>query len=584
MTGTADISSTMLSHAEAVAAVEEWLKANAPGRPLNAKELKQYRDDKFTSGWRISCCYQDVELELDLLLDGSFPYSLARVAVATPLPFPSYPHVEEDGMLCLVSGLAEPNPLNPVGIVQNVLAWAGAVLEAGISGRNHDDFRSEFLSYWNPGVAKVPVRSILEPCEPSRMIRYWAGEQFYFVGENENAVRRWFQSSGLNISSAPLPTAMLLWLEKAPLPSEYVRTAADIWDLIEGSVPERLNWLKRSALEERRVLVVLGAQTQNGICLSAARFSPPTIKGFRKGRAPLELLDRPYFEKISITRMAVYRADPYWVHGRDRNGDLPALNSARVAMLGCGSLGGSIVHQLAQAGVGELLLVDGDALTWANTGRHQLGAEWVGHNKAVALKTSLQRAFPSIRVAERAIPWQQIEDVSEILNSCDLIISTIGSWGPEAELNAWHVATGRKRPIIYGWTEPHAVAAQAVHIGNEGACFACGVSEFGRPKLCVSIWPAERERVQEPACGAYFQPYGPIALSACVSLVAGLAVDTLLEKSSSGCLHIWAAPTADIKAAGGNTSPEWSSMAGVETGGLFRSLSWSRDDRCSFCS
>ena len=78
------------------------------------------------------------------------------------------------------------------------------------------------------------------------------------------------------------------------------------------------------------------------------------------------------------------------------------LESKRVLLLGCGSVGGHVAFALARAGIGALTLVDHDIFTAENTYRHVLGKPYWGTRKALAMKQALTAQLPFVSV--RAIP------------------------------------------------------------------------------------------------------------------------------------------------------------------------------------
>jgi hypothetical protein len=90
-----------------------------------------------------------------------------------------------------------------------------------------------------------------------------------------------------------------------------------------------------------------------------------------------------------------------------------------------------------------------------------------------------------------------------------------------------------------------------VLIFSGGACLQCGFSIDGESKLRVTEWPKEATEQREPACGAVFQPYGPIELLGTVSAAAGLALDALLKKVTAATHRAWAGPQAWLTGAGG---------------------------------
>jgi hypothetical protein len=77
----------------------------------------------------------------------------------------------------------------------------------------------------------------------------------------------------------------------------------------------------------------------------------------------------------------------------------------------------------------------------------------------------------------------------------------------ESALNRWHIAQGRGRPVLYGWTEAHACAGHAVVIAGEDGCLQCHIGRTGAPALTVVEWADGGDANQEePACGAHYQP------------------------------------------------------------------------------
>lgn len=205
------------------------------------------------------------------------------------------------------------------------------------------------------------------------------------------------------------------------------------------------------------------------------------------------------------------------------------LLGATVAVIGCGSVGAPVACALAQAGVGRLILVNSETLTWPNVGRHPLGATTVGRNKAEALAERLRADFPHLKVEHRACGLHQlIVHDEDQLAAADMIVAATGSWVAESALNRWHVRQGRRQPIVYGWTEAHACAGHAVAIGQNGGCLQCHIGRTGVPELTAVEWPNDSDIAhEEPACGPHYQPYGPVELAYVNAMIAEVALDCL---------------------------------------------------------
>jgi hypothetical protein len=235
-------------------------------------------------------------------------------------------------------------------------------------------------------------------------------------------------------------------------------------------------------------------------------------------------------------------------------------------------LGGPIACTLAQAGIGRIVLVDPDVLSWPNVGRHPLGASAVGRNKAEALAERLQADFPDLQIQGRACGLHEVLQTDPgLLAVADLLIAATGSWTAENALNRWHVDQGRRRTILYAWTEAHACAGHAVAIVSEGGCFQCHIGRTGAPSFKVVTWPYGGDANQEePACGAHYQPYGPVELSYVTAMISDLALDCLLKPPSQSLNRVFATSQRRIEELGGRWSDDWlaeqgESVIGVRT-------------------
>jgi hypothetical protein len=181
--------------------------------------------------------------------------------------------------------------------------------------------------------------------------------------------------------------------------------------------------------------------------------------------------------------------------------------------------------------------------------------------------------------------WEEVAKATPgFLSSCDLVVSATGDWAAEGALNEWHLSEGRRRPVIYGWTEPYACAGHAVAITGNGGCLQCGLSTAGVPGLRVTEWTPGVTQRQEPACGVVYQPYGPVELGQIVNLIAELAVDCLLGAITSSTHRIWAGRRTRLETSGGKWTPEWLTIAGNRLqGGFIEERTWQDSLSCIEC-
>jgi len=574
--------------------VGKWLAANTGARPLAEAELQRYKTEGARCGWRLDVAVCDRPVALDLVIDSRFPRSRPMVALAEPPAFPSYPHVEEDGRLCIVEDSDELDHSQPIAIVKAVLGGAAEILERGVAGTNHAEFQTEFLSYWKPTAKGDAINSLVDPCGGTRRVKLWRSKAGYFVAEDRSTLNAWLA----NRAGKGLPrdvqcsSALLLWLDQPLLPSEYPKTPEDL-----RALAARLGEPASATLdaflghEQQDWVVLLGAEADNGPCFAAVtiksgkrngRKGSRGTTGFRKGKAPPAVVLGQARHGV-LARHRVERADPWWIHGRDGNADLTTLRASRVVMVGCGSLGAPIARLLAQAGVSEIDLVDPDQLKLENISRHVLGADTSRQNKAAALAQRLQRDFPHSRAMGHPCAWQKLAaDNPGILAQADLVVSTVGSWSHEAELNVRQLETGHPATILYAWAEPYASAGHAVLIGKSGGCLACGLSPTGHAQFRAAEFSAPTLQ-REAACGNYFQPYGAPEITAIASMAADLALDRLLGRADDGAYRIASGREPAIARAGGIWTGDWRAATQNRPSATLVERVWRHDPVCPAC-
>jgi molybdopterin-synthase adenylyltransferase len=126
------------------------------------------------------------------------------------------------------------------------------------------------------------------------------------------------------------------------------------------------------------------------------------------------------------------------------------LGSARVAIVGCGALGGLQAEALARAGVGHITIIDRDFVEISNLQRQFLFTEkdaTEGLPKAVAAERRLLEINSAIRV-RGVIADLDPSNAQELLDGSQLILDATDNFETRFLINDFAVA--RKVPWIYG--------------------------------------------------------------------------------------------------------------------------------------
>jgi hypothetical protein len=539
---------------------------------------------------------------LRVLIDAQFPFSLPHFFLVDRPSFLTWPHIERDGLLCLLAESKATGFRHPEDMVGELLGDVYHLVCSSESGENESDFRTEFYSYWDRSLLErtEKIFSLLKMDGRSRLIRIWRDETRPVVGESEEQVLSWLRRRhGNQPQFDTTDVACLLWLPEALLPREYPKTAGNLYRLAM-TTPGGAKLLEQfSTIGNSPFYFILGAESGNGPCLAGVKANRPLIAdirgkrrdhllhGFRPGKVPKSLVtQRMFSEASSASRMNVERVDSAWIHGRGYDPHHESLSVKKVVVIGCGSIGAPIAQHLAMAGVGNLRLVDPQDLSWANVGRHPLGAEHVGHNKATTLAAKLQLSYPHAEIRGFGLCYEEfLSTEAQILAEADLIVCATADWEMESLLNLQRVHGEINSPILYTWTEPHACAGHAVLLPFVSPCLQCGMTLRGEARAEITKWRRDTETRSEPACGAVFQPYGPIELQGSISMAASLALDSLLGIIKQSIHRVWASPHALLVEAGGDWSDTWrNGHPEREKGGIQEDWAWEKDDLCPVCS
>lgn len=589
------------SRRHALLAVERALREHV-GPSLTRLEYAEirstYADRQYSDGWRFSVAFTDGETRrIDLVVSEVFPSIPPRAALVDRPDYLTWPHIEHDGILCLLNNLSEVDPNNPGAVALNIVNRAVRLVEELIEGKIVErDFREEFLTYWFYG-ASSSVRDVItlfDPPQSSCMMTSCLHEGVTYVGRDDDELAYWIsnrfgEKASRRIRNRSKPVAYI-WLSKPPLPQEYPQSGADVMALAHKESEANAQLLSESALQEAtELLCLIAAEGRGGPGIVPVHIDRSaklnglgrTAKdqfhtGFRPGKTPDAIKLAKTFGTNTVRRTQVARADGPWIHGRGKDARSRELLGKSATVFGCGSVGSFVAENLARSGVGGLNLVDYDELVWANVGRHVLGATSVGRNKALALAERLQSEFPHLEIkgfdasANRVIAKDQLG-----LLDVDVIVSLMGNWASECLLDQWHGFNGRPLPVVYGWTEDHALAGSAVAVAKEGGSLACGLDSIGAPKMPAIIWSEDQQLDTEPSCADHYRPYGAVELAGTTTLISRMIVDELLNPSLASYRNLWIGRSNEIAALGGSINPVLLSEVGSEiVGSQVVKLAW----------
>jgi molybdopterin/thiamine biosynthesis adenylyltransferase len=549
---------------------------------ISTEDLQLYcmQGHVFIKGWEFAADFAGVQINLRILADQDFPFSVARIGIAPPHDF-VFAHLESGSLLCLDP--AQSVCWNrPSEAVAELLSQATEVIESGLSADGTDEeTRREIIAYWDKSEGKKRAKGLLSPNDPARMIHMVRYNRQTILSDNRADAKSYISSGGGKLKPTQFGEKVpLLWLKRPPSNSQLPSTIASFVRLVLDEAVAGTDLLEEYLLSSTgRNTVILAFADENGVGFIGVEF--PKVR-FQNGPAKALAFIHDSDMTKEIERISIRREDADWVFGRDQNKDLESLRTANVAMIGAGSLGSYVALSLASAGIGRIELIDPQIMMAENTSRHVLGANYIGLAKADALAGRLRSQFKVSEFASFIGSWQNwVKSGQAELSGFDLVISTIGDWPSEAHLATYLRSQGAAIPALFAWLEPRAIASQAVFLPNKSPCLFCGFTNNGEPIRKVTDWDTSTHK-RAPLCGGHFQPYGANALLAHSSHIAGQAVNAILGNLENPTNSFQSLGSPDSE--GGNWSDWWKGLHGGTVPDACRiEMAWRRDKSCRIC-
>jgi len=480
--------------------------------------FKKEKNDEFRGTLKVS----GIEIPLRVVLPESFPWVLPHLFVKREELPKRVPHVEANGKVCLLpnTGILIDSS-RPADVLRDALERAHSVLEKGLEGENVGDFISEFQAYWNAAASIEELGLICPVDPPSReivVISYDdSGHPKGIVANDLRSARTWLQKRGLKRCN--FEKGYLYHLTRAFIPPDFNETVsikeAFAW-LKNNSAPAMYAYFKREFDQcEQPFVVLISFPTgpKNGWTVCGIRITPKAVssnpnqsKGSSNEVSPEDSEVSNYDE--SICRVSIKRFDAGYL--LPRAGATQTLNSKQVIVVGCGAIGSALATHLASMGAGNVVLIDPDTFSADNVHRHTLGFQYIGVQKARALRHLLQTRFPHLDFEYRT---EQVEKILEkeltLLESADLVAITIGDETIELLLND---ALRFTIPRIHAWVDPLGLGGHVLAIAEEShsGCYRCLFGEDAKLGLfnkASFVAPGQEVHQTFAGCAGYFAPF-----------------------------------------------------------------------------
>ncbi|MBP4049367.1 ThiF family adenylyltransferase [Chromobacterium violaceum] len=480
----------------------------------------------------------------ELILPRGFPeQAIARIRLSSDAVL-RVPHVEYNGLLCIDGDPGPGRGLDGTQRVQTLLhKFYKEFLDPWSDGELDGDFAKEPQNYWTVNVAKLQTdadtaRVVWTVDDVPRKAQVREGllllpTRLIVAGDGDNQfVQRIVASLGYQAKQRVRVIIADIPISHSFVPGTWPKNVDALVRVLRARLkPAEYRRFLEQSLRKRRSRehrVALFRNHEGGFAFVLPG-GPPTIH-IEANR------HRARHSRSTIQPLLVDRVDPDWTVGRDQISQVSVRQQKHVVVFGAGALGSPVVEQLAKGGVGRITLVDFDTMESANLGRHLLGIQHVGYEKAAAVAEEVKRSYPSCRItpyigtAER---WLR----SNVLNGVDAVLDLTGE--PEVR---WHLNEARRKhpcPLIVGWMEPFVAAAHVCLLTPETLWFSDQASTEDRLKLLEAVdWPEDVIR-QVPGCSSRFQAYTSANAAYAVALVSENALRVVDGEEDSSKVLSW---------------------------------------------
>ncbi len=432
------------------------------------------------------------------------------------------PHLGSDGYLCYIAKDSVVLDIyDPIGQSLACIKRAEVVLRQILKGDMIQDLEEEFYAYWGgEELCLVDMQDQNLGKQKTLVIKTKSG-LMPVVTDDEVRTGKKLKALGYCLAEYTLLTYRIRTGVK-PRPHITCWPPKTVKDILAWQ--GLLDFRCRKKIEQR---IQEGAATKTNGALILIE-SPLITYGFivfynrpkyQNGKGKLTRL-RDVVYSLKVSPVSVIRIDDRYMAERNIPG-YKTLAGIRVAIVGCGTIGGYLAEMLVKSGAGtskgQLILIDSDILLPQNIGRHRLGFPNLFANKAVGLYDELCRISPGADI--RAFP---VDVMQAQLGKLDLLIDATG----EESLGHWLCERYLKSTsMLTVWVEGPGTAVRALlHNTSYGACYRC-LYEANKKGLYQTVVGSMPNIMAGQGCEGLYVPFPATVSVQAASLAAEMVMN-----------------------------------------------------------
>ncbi|MCI5221539.1 MAG: hypothetical protein D3924_02355 [Candidatus Electrothrix sp. AR4] len=557
--------------------VEEML-SGIPGvslvEPLRGFNERGVNPEIFMT-FRLVASYKEQEWKLLVSIPKHFPVSLPRIHIENAQDYPAMGHVNWHGSICYKDhqGLIA-DIRNPEKVLTGCLMETLRTLHQHYNDVSRHDLWTDYEDYWESLPAEPHVTMCL--IEQSDDIKTLTGyldhkkerktriPTFLAIHDKESKVNATYWPLAMLQKRKQSKVLFIPLIKPVTPPSPMSKwTCQDIAEIISTHTsPEVAKnatlWSEKQKWNKITGIILSHPKPSGEKALWGIQFSRN-----EKAQYPLAAPNKAW--NISPIHLQNHSRN-YLIR---RGGAEAALDDKKVAVIGCGSVGGNIAVNLAKSGVGELHLFDYDRFYPENMYRHVLGGLYIEpvlpRYKVEQLAGDIMRNHPFVK----AVPYLHgLLSVALWKNeniTYDAVVVTTGDFTQELQYNIGHHACKHPVPVIYAWQEGFGIGGHCIRVGTPDTpgCLECLYTRSAgfKPHPKTSFIKQGQTISQHiGGCGGVMTPYSYLDASQTAILATRSTIDTL-KGDCSNELRSWKGSAVELESNGYAASPWYTKLA-----------------------
>jgi hypothetical protein len=459
--------------------------------------------------------FRNKSIDFRIKIPKNYPLAYPKFYIDDESWHLKYPHIEEyksgvGSSICYLEDTKKVPHLNGFDVIASELERVEKILQNySLDKFNSKDFIDEFDSYWLDKKIIYLDLYVNENKPEIHKISNCSNVFKNIITNNEEATVNKLNTLGIKHEPFEKIIYLPFNIELQTIPYKYNQ----IMELIE-------NHGYRSFLEEK-----FSSKSVNEYIYFS--FLIADIRHFACCKIDRKLCGESYvipkfYPNYDVERVVIKRIDSERIFSRGGNNMTSYISrtNIKIAIVGCGSLGGSLALKLAKSGIKNFTFIDYDYLDINNVARHICSMKYLNKNKSEALKLTILEHFPDCNIETYN---RDAMDCLDVLDKQNLIISALGSDGTIFE--TFLVQIYEHIPKIISWFEG-AVGGHTMFTKTKIDNFS---EIIGKLKI-VEDGKEEKLIKDDIGCNSVYTPYAFIDAENTITVVARMVTDFIIKK------------------------------------------------------